>query len=71
MCRKITTTVECRNPNVRISDSAESRTIDFSVFRRSDFGHSGRSNYFKRSDFGRYTKLDHFISKFLYINGLA
>ena len=42
-------TVECRNPNVRISDSAENQTIDRSVIRRSDFR--------------RYTKLGRLIYK--------
>ena len=37
-------TVECRNLNVRKRENAESRSNAGSVIRRSDFGHSDRSN---------------------------
>ena len=47
-------TVNVRNPNVRISDNAEIRTISCSVWSCSDFERSGPKLYcsvFERSDF--------------------
>ena len=64
MVGRLQNTVNVRNPNVRISVNAESRTIDRSVLYRSDLGSFGSKLY--RSDFGN-SRLDRFIYKsFLY-----
>ena len=49
------TIVNVRKPNVRFSDSAENRTIDCSVIRRSDFGIRTSSNTLYFSDFGAHS----------------
>ena len=67
MWRNNQSTVECRNPNVQNQENAESQRNAGLHFRRLDFGHSGRSVHSVCSDFGRWTSLDLFSYKKLYI----
>ena len=55
--------MECQNPKVQISASAESRTVLCLVPRRSDFGHSGLFEQLELVRTKKAARLDRLIQK--------